>query len=767
MKVFEDVPIQVVGKVPYNVNGTCIFHINATEDDWIKKQKDGRWWGHMNTSSRKGLTGLRKVGRCAGSWMCPHDNCPLFTGPNGKRNRSSFSPFGAHQLCLHCNQFGIQESCCGLKIAEFNTIKESLEVFYTGQHTCTLREAGEDDATILQKRAMVLEEVKKNPDVGPEKIYSQRVEYHLRRGENEEAQHAAKLLRDKRSVQRIRAEYLKETAPITRNSWMALDTAIENLNKDDKFRVYRYNNREKSGEASYVFKSSRIMAQMAIEMDVNDPTFDPCFEEENGTVYIDAMHNRVNNMKTLTMWLYYTKLRRVFLLATMEAEREDTRSLTLFLTIFNEMLQEVKGDNTYQFNPRRFMVDEAGCNKNAIENVFGAGKMGAKKTVGCQWHFLNCCKARSSQVAEENRASFKYTCKRLTQAVTQEEIDNCSASLLDICQRSGLLNWYKWWEVRRYHIIPKYRGFNLSGVSLAEIGHSKMRNWNKTPMRLVDSFYKDTCKIMKQDMAYKDVNKAQDVRCQFGKGPALVKAVQKDLEGQKKRALQYATALNSGILDDSEEDEDPSYFLPSKSAKHKAPKVFDQKNPTEESPKSIRARGRGRGRGAAPNRAGKKKEVGQNKKAQEEEDDRADRTSLKDVNTEVEKEFLGTTAPSVVLPRPKVKVCCSCSKSLAREQLPQAPWNMYFLMKCFRKRREYEDGAWTGQYIMAKERSNAYFCFRDMACLQKMDGAVTRAQLYMCNADLHALTLDQVAVLKQRGYWNAIMRNRQRLIDDN
>ena len=46
---------------------------------------------------------------------------------------------------------------------------------------------------------------------------------------------------------------------------------------------------------------------------------------------MDAMHNRVNGYKTLTLWIYHPGMQHVLNLAIMECERENTEMISLFL----------------------------------------------------------------------------------------------------------------------------------------------------------------------------------------------------------------------------------------------------------------------------------------------------------------------------------------------------------------------------------------------------------------------------------------------------
>ena len=84
------------------------------------------------------------------------------------------------------------------------------------------------------------------------------------------------------------------------------------------------------------------------------------------------------------MWTYHLGMMRVMSLASMEAEKEDTESLALFLRLFNEALSKVLGQEGYKFNPYGIMCDENSANLNAMEQVFGTMYMG--KTVTHHWH---------------------------------------------------------------------------------------------------------------------------------------------------------------------------------------------------------------------------------------------------------------------------------------------------------------------------------------------------------------------------------------------
>ena len=137
-------------------------------------------------------------------------------------------------------------------------------------------------------------------------------------------------------------------------------------------------------------------------MDYEDPENKSCLREES--VYCDTMHSRVQNYKNITAWVKKPIMRAVMRIATMEAMNEDTPTMTLFFNFLNEVLQKVNGQPNYKFNPSHFYIDEAGANKNAIGRVFGRSAL--DRTVTCQWHFMQCARAKAMYVKESHRKTF-------------------------------------------------------------------------------------------------------------------------------------------------------------------------------------------------------------------------------------------------------------------------------------------------------------------------------------------------------------------------
>ena len=133
------------------------------------------------------------------------------------------------------------------------------------------------------------------------------------------------------------------------------------------------------------------------------------------------------------------------------------------------------------------------------------------------------------------------------------------------------------------------------------------------------------------------------------------------------------------------------------------------------------------------------------------------------VPTEVEDEFLKTEVPTVVMYHTSFKRCEAeeCGYHWNPKYM-EPPHNMLFRMHCYRL-------GWDPKkhkYYRQKFLSNAYFCIRNMDCLQKIVPGVKHKHLYMGNYYFQSLTQEHVDLLKQYGYWDNIINNQKQLIDD-
>ena len=498
-----------------------------------------------------------------------------------------------------------------------------------------------------------------------------------------------RLAQDRKLVAEMKQQVITRVTDKDPNSFAAVAELRKQLKSFDPYLIYKLNDGTLNDDISFVFKSSRCAAELALEMDYQDPENRSCLKEE--PVYCDTMHSRVEHYKNITAWVKNPITRAVMRIATMEAMNEDTPTMTLFFNLLNEVLQKVSGKPKYKFNPSRFYVDEAGANKNAIAKVFGREAL--NRTVTCQWHFLQCARAKAMNVQERHRKTFLKLCKRWIRAATRSEYDSISAALRTLCERSDILPWFLWWEERKFHIVPAFRGFNLSGLNLAESGQSGMKPKTRKKLRLIDAAYKDCSQMMRQDEMYKAY--IGNISKEIGKGLNIRQIQERDRRAQEDRARRYADALLRGDVnaqtDDEENSEGYRAFIPTDSARHRAPRYHSKKNPTEK-----RKKGR----------------------LSQEEAYMSDASSIhsdeqEEVPQFVDDDFVSSVrATKLVFINNTIKRCYGCGQPFNHEQMV-APGNLVFSKKTKRMR---PDGK--GGQVKNRIATNAFFCARDMACME-------------------------------------------------
>ena len=140
------------------------------------------------------------------------------------------------------------------------------------------------------------------------------------------------------------------------------------MDETDPFHIYRINNGSMNNGSDYIFKFSRFIAEnIAVRMDIDEPY--NILQEENA--YFDATHTQVHGFKSFGLWTYHPTMWETIRLASMEMHTENTKDISPFFILLNEVLRDVTGKPDYKFNLRCFMCDERGANYNMIKNVYG------------------------------------------------------------------------------------------------------------------------------------------------------------------------------------------------------------------------------------------------------------------------------------------------------------------------------------------------------------------------------------------------------------
>ena len=255
-------------------------------------------------------------------------------------------------------------------------------------------------------------------------------------------------------------------------------------------------------------KSSQTAAEIGLAMDrtARQTPF------RNLVAHMDRLHLRVKGFVTLTLWVKNPVSLIMHRLTCMECESEDTTNVTHFLTLYNEILQKVKGNSSFMWSPRGIMTDENGANKNAVRAIFGQAM--ATRTWSCMWHYLKCTQRQSLKFPRDDRKIFLDLAKSLAKdAVTTIQYNNILCELRKMCTSTGQMRWLQFWHNRCEHFVPAFRGFFLPYMNIAESGQSGMQaqQLHGKMLLLVDGVYKDISKQMCMDAMYKAADRQEAV----------------------------------------------------------------------------------------------------------------------------------------------------------------------------------------------------------------------------------------------------------------
>ena len=639
-----------------------------------------------------------------------------------------------------------------------------MTVWHQGMHTCTLKTRNQTKEEKEKKKQVLKIILSKNPKATKNKIIDEGSKYFLSRGDAKSAQNFVKACTDKQALNEARKETMQDLIGLNMHSINAVSIVKKDTDKVDPYHIFQINDRKMNNESSMVFKSSQIAAQLAVEMH-NDghsqKTNMPINPMKEQVAYLDGMHSRVHGYVTLTLWVYSPVTLGVMRLAIMECEKENADNISMFLHTFNKMLKQHTNNPDFTWNPRGFMCDENGANKIAIKRVLGESI--AKHTVSCQWHFKHCARHQLKNIKKENHEKFLHLAQKLTQCATKHDYLHITKEMHAICEHT---QWFEWWHARRYHFVPVYRGFWLSGLNLAEVGHSMLKfQQGYTKISLVDASFKDIAFQLRQDEKYTALINNEEGY--VGAGLNYQKLVEKAHKAQVARAHAYTNALRHGdaYMEAESVLEDPVAFEPNEMDKHHyVPTNSGKGGPKKQSSKtSVNKQTKkqsGDSTQAVHHHTTSTQEVeAQSASAQQVKgmsgfaQDASDCNEPDLVPQNLEDALLKTRIPCVLMYNTSFQRCNSCGYKWDITYMEE-PHNLLFQMKTFRKYKNKDRKIVTNHFL-----SNAYYCIQNLDCLKKYLPGVKPQHIYMGNLHFNQMTPRHIQLLQKYGYWEHILNN--------
>ena len=486
---FDTISPKFVKKIPDAIDGTKLYMVHIREHLWHVPTSDQRHF-RMLTSSQEGFMGERHIGSCKGFFVCNNKACPFirtsqFQQPNkvSWRNIHGNLNFKVCAICDHVTQCIY---CGAKKLVEYDYTTRIATVYHLGIHKCWPQISSRTSARF------------QHPTVIPEQVTGSAKEVGLWKilrlideGDMDAAEKEAEVWLDRRKVRR-QMEALNPKQGMDQNSFDAVGIVKAKTDTKDPFYIYKIGNKNLSGGSDFVFKSSRRMAKMALDMDVDG---EPNLQMENA--YFDATHTRVYGFKSLGLWLIHPAMKIILCLASMEIRSEHHEQIGLFFKLFNEILLIVKEESGYKFNLRYFVCDEAGANYKAIADVYGT-EFSAIRVKGCQWHFKSDVKNHVSKLKPEDQETFVSICNALCDVTTVADYNRLKLVLDDLAERNPQIKpFILYWDPHKSHIFQPFHGAGLPCVNLSEQGNASFKP--SQTMRLVHAAKYDAATMLEQE----------------------------------------------------------------------------------------------------------------------------------------------------------------------------------------------------------------------------------------------------------------------------
>ncbi len=457
-------------------------------------------------------------------------------------------------------------------------------VFHRFDHACHLSLPRKDTRKQLEKRIRD----SNIPTSSPPKEFA--IEQIINRIQNDDVDGAiqdAELFADLNDVARVQREVTAESQVVhDSHSVDALVAVKRKTDMIDPFLIYQFGIQgmavDHTQSEDYVFKSSKQALDLALKMDIDATDRNPLQEE---FAFIDGKFGRVQDFVSLAMWTYHPAARRILRLASMEIRSEWTRSISLFLCMFNKALGEVNG-KPCKFNPRGIICDNAGAMENAVRDVLGERFLAEGCFAACRWHFRNEMTKKESSLREEDRPAFHEICKGMCEVGTVQEYNLLHERMVDISNRNSgnLNNVISWWHARKENLFPAFTGTRTPGVNLAEMGNA---GWTKrNSSKMVRAAFEDSASMLLQNVQLRMF--LQNQGRSSGCGPTEEDRNRRDQAEQRRHAAEYVEVLDSihrlservtrgedidvGEVEIiAQELTSPSRFKPSNSCAHKPP----------------------------------------------------------------------------------------------------------------------------------------------------------------------------------------------------
>ena len=482
--VWKDVKVEYVEKLPHDINGSRIYILPYDTVNPMRNTTDGRDWKRYMASKRRGFSGVRRMSQCSGSNICKNETCP-YQQEYADQNVSEFHKDSRGKLtCIHCGTESVRLHCSARKIWEINSRNQETKIYHYGRHTCKIQKKK------VIKTDEIKDKFKENIYRKPEQLIRGSIIDALQTGKPwEEVLEVADTMSDKQYIRNQKKLAKTEIRPHG-HSFEAVAKLKETTDKHDHTLIYRCNDGRLNDKPTYVFKSSRLKAKIANNMNREKSHF---MSEQYA--HFDGKADRCKGFTTLCLSAYHPVLRKMIPLAIMECMGETTKNVTLFFQLFNDIIKSVSEEQS-AFNPIGFITDEAGANIAGLVNVFGDTVK--ERLKGCEFHFLQSVQRHCVHlVSRKSKRKFKKLANDLRTVSTPLQYDQSFRHLTKFIEdkpqkRAALQSWLQWWDSRKIRWARAYSpSYKAPAANQAEAVNASFTNTGSCGRSLVDAAYDD------------------------------------------------------------------------------------------------------------------------------------------------------------------------------------------------------------------------------------------------------------------------------------
>ena len=311
-------PIEV-DQLPPEIDGMKWYKIKCTSENYALKTGDRRWFVNR-TSSRVNFDGIRKVRKCLGSFVCHHPSCS-YLSTEGKKNEYKFEYMFKRHVCSSCGVFAEQMACGARKLVEFSHNTGYANVYHLGQHTYLPK------VNTKEHDDYICAQIKKYPNLTPKNLQVQCVKEKINEGDIQGARNVSRKLSNTSRIRQIRSQVLKVDQNTNVQSLAAVAMFKEACDKVDKFHIFKMNDGRMNTQTDFVFKTSRLSAELGLMMDQN---YTPRNSLQLEDAYFDGAHSRCLGFISLGLWLFHRSMCRILKMAAMEVRSESQENISYF-----------------------------------------------------------------------------------------------------------------------------------------------------------------------------------------------------------------------------------------------------------------------------------------------------------------------------------------------------------------------------------------------------------------------------------------------------